>query len=384
MKILHIVPYYIPAYRYGGPIRSVHGLCKALAQLDHEVHVFTTNVDGPNNSDVPLSVPVDIDGVKVWYYPSQRLRRLYYSPDMKKALKQSINSFDIVHLHSVFLWPTLVGARICQKNQVPYLVAPRGMLVKDLIKRKSSWIKSLWIKLFEQYTLEHASGIHVTSRLEEEELKPFGFKLPSIFMIPNGIDIPDAISQKIAKNNDDTILFLGRVNWEKGLDRLIETMAYVPKGKLIIAGNDEEDYQKTLEQIAIKNGVSNRIQFIGSVYNEEKEKLLSGASMLVLPSYSENFGIVILEAMSYGCPVIVTPEVGLADVVAKSGAGLVCEGEPDILGKNINRLLDNPVLGVEMGKMGPRVAQEQFRWAVIARQMEGIYQRLGKLCDSIN
>ncbi len=384
MKILHIVPSYIPAYRYGGPIRSVHGLCKALAQRGHEVHVFTTNVDGPNNSDVPLSVPVDIDGVKVWYYPSQRLRRLYYSPDMKKALKQSINSFDMVHLHSVFLWPTLVGARICQKNKVPYLVAPRGMLVKDLIKRKSSWIKSLWIKLFEQYSLEHASGIHVTSKLEEEELKPFGFKLPSIFMIPNGIDIPDAISQKIAKNNDDTILFLSRVNWKKGLDRLIETMVYVPKGKLIIAGNDEEGYQKTLEQIAIKNGVTNRIQFIGAVYNEEKEKLLSGASMLVLPSYSENFGIVILEAMSYGCPVIVTPEVGLADVVAKSGAGLVCEGEPEILGKNINRLLDNPALGVEMGKMGQRVVQEQFSWAVIARQMENIYQRLGKLCDSRN
>jgi len=373
MKILHIVPSYIPAYRYGGPIRSVHGLCKGLAQRCHEVHVFTTNVDGPNNSDVPLGVPVDIDGVKVWYYPSQRLRRLYYSPDMKKALKQSINSFDIVHLHSVFLWPTLLGARICQKNQVPYLVAPRGMLVKDLIKRKNSWIKSLWIKLFEQYTLEHASGIHVTSRLEEDELKPFGFKLPPIFMIPNGIDIPNAISQKRA---NDTILFLGRVNWKKGLDRLIETMAYVPKGKLIIAGNDEEGYQKKLDKIAIKNGVSNRIQFIGPVYNEDKEKLLSSVSMLVLPSYSENFGIVVLEAMSYGCPVIVTPEVGLADVVAKSGAGLVCEGDPEILGKNINRLLDNPDLGVEMGKMGQQIVEEQFSWAVIAHQMEKVYQNI--------
>jgi glycosyltransferase involved in cell wall biosynthesis len=376
MKILHIVPSYIPAYRYGGPIRSVHGLCKGLSQRGHEVHVFTTNVDGPNNSDVPLGVPVDIDGVKVWYYPSQRFRRLYYSSDMKKALKQSINSFDIVHLHSVFLWPTLLGARICQKNQVPYLVSPRGMLVKDLIRRKSRWIKSLWIKLFDQYTLEHASGIHVTSKLEEDELKPFAFKLPPIFMIPNGIDIPDAINQKRAKDNENTILFLGRVNWEKGLDRLIETMAYISKGKLIIAGNDEEGYQKTLEQIAIKFGVTNRIQFIGAVYNEDKEKLLNSASMLVLPSYSENFGIVVLEAMSYGCPVIVTPEVGLADVVAKYGAGLVCEGEPDILGKNINRLLDNPDLGVEMGKMGQRVVQEEFSWAVIARQMERVYQKV--------
>jgi glycosyltransferase involved in cell wall biosynthesis len=366
----------MPAYRYGGPIWAVHGLCKSLTQLGHEVHVFTTNVDGSNNSDVPLGVPVDIDGVKVWYYPSQQLRRLFYSPNMKKALKQSINYFDIVHLHSIFLWPILVGARISQKKQVPYLIMPHGMLVKDLIKRKSRWIKSLWIKLFDQYTLEHASGIHVTSKLEEEELKPFGFKLPPIFMIPNGIDIPDTISKKRAKDNENIILFLSRVNWKKGLDRLIEAMAYVSKGRLIIAGNDEEAYQKTLEQIAIKNGVTNRIQFIGSVYNQDKEKLLNSASMLVLPSYSENFGIVVLEAMSYGCPVIVTPEVGLADVVAKYGTGLVCDGEPEILGKNINRLLDNPDLGVEMGKIGQRVVQEQFSWVVIARQMERVYQNL--------
>lgn len=376
MKILHIVPYYIPAYRYGGPIWAVHGLCKSLTQLGHEVHVFTTNVDGSNNYDVSLGVPVDIDGVKVWYYPSQRLRRLFYSPNMKKALKQSINSFEIVHLHSIFLWPILVGARISQKKQVPYLIMPHGMLVKDLIKRKSRWIKSLWIKLFDQYTLEHASGIHVTSKLEEEELKSFGFKLPPIFMIANGIDIPDTISKKRAKDNENIILFLSRVNWKKGLDRLIEAMVYVSKGRLIIAGNDEEGYQKTLEQIAIKNGVSNRIKFIGPVYNQDKENLLNSASMLVLPSYSENFGIVVLEAMSYGCPVIVTPEVGLADVVAKYGAGLVCEGEPDILGENINRLLDNPDLGVEMGKIGQRVVQEQFSWVVIARQMERVYQNI--------
>ena len=77
MRILHVVPTYIPAYRYGGPIYSVHGLCKVLAAHGHDIHVFTTNVDGPNDSDVPLGTPVDMDGVKVWYFPSKHLRRLY-------------------------------------------------------------------------------------------------------------------------------------------------------------------------------------------------------------------------------------------------------------------------------------------------------------------
>ena len=92
--------------RYGGPIHSVHGLCRALAARGHEVEVFTTNVDGPHDSNVPLGDPVDLDGVKVWYFPVPAFRRLYWSPTMGKALRQRAAAFDIVHAHSVFLWPT--------------------------------------------------------------------------------------------------------------------------------------------------------------------------------------------------------------------------------------------------------------------------------------
>ena len=141
MRILHVVPTYIPAYRYGGPIYSVHGLCKALVLLGHEVTVFTTNVDGDNDSDVPLGQPVDIDGVKVWYFPSKRLRRIYWSPPMKKALEKQIPDFDILHLHSIFLWPTWAAARSARRMGKPYIIAPRGMLVKELIERKSSFAK---------------------------------------------------------------------------------------------------------------------------------------------------------------------------------------------------------------------------------------------------
>src|SRR5689334_8622158 len=133
MKILHVVPSYFPAVRYGGPIHSVHGLCKALAARGHEVEVFTTNVDGPVDTDVPLAAPVAMDGVKVWYFPAPALRRLYWSPAMAKALRERISSFDVAHLHSVFLWPTWAAARIARRGNVPYVLAPRGMLVRELI-----------------------------------------------------------------------------------------------------------------------------------------------------------------------------------------------------------------------------------------------------------
>src|SRR5882757_7176014 len=103
LRILHVVPTYWPAARYGGPIRSVHALARGLAERGHDIHVFTTNVDGNGESDVPVGRPIDMGGVQVSYFPSRSLRRLYWSPAMWGALSEQITSFDIVHLHSVFL-----------------------------------------------------------------------------------------------------------------------------------------------------------------------------------------------------------------------------------------------------------------------------------------
>ena len=170
-KILHVVPTYLPATRYGGPIVSVHGLACAQAQAGQGVHVCTTNVDGPGDSDVPLGVPVDRDGVQVFYFGSVRGRRLYYSSGMAKFLREHIGDYDLVHLHSVFLWPTNYAARQCIKKRVPYLLSPRGMLVPDLIRRKSRLLKSAWLRLFERKTIESAKALVFSSAREQGRLQ---------------------------------------------------------------------------------------------------------------------------------------------------------------------------------------------------------------------
>ena len=175
MKILHVVPTYLPAVRYGGPIYCVHGLCRALVRLGHEVHVFTTSVDGDSDSEVVLGQPVDLDGVKVWYFSSTRLRRLYYSPPMKRILQNMTGEFDLLHLHSVFLWPTWAAARAARRHGIPYVLSPRGMLVKDLIERKSRLLKTSWIRLVEKKNIEQAAAVHVTSTKEASELEKFSF-----------------------------------------------------------------------------------------------------------------------------------------------------------------------------------------------------------------
>jgi glycosyltransferase involved in cell wall biosynthesis len=380
MRILHVVPSYYPAVRYGGPIQSVHALATANVDRGHEVHVYTTNVDGPSNSQVPLGQPVDRDGVCVWYYATNMGRRLYRSLDMGRALRSSLKGFDIVHLHSVFLWPTSAAARVARDVGVPYIVAPRGMLVKDLIQRKSSIAKRAWIALFERRNIDRAAAVHVTSEIESKELKELGFNPRRIALVPNGVELPpiesprNSTTNAVSAQSRPVILFLGRVNWKKGIDRLIPAIVHVPEAELVIAGNDEENYRPTLETLAERSGVAERVRFLGPVGNTEKWDLLRKAKMLVLPSYSENFGNVILEAMAVGCPVVVTPEVGLAPTVRNANAGIVVEGTPEKLAAAINGLLQDRDQCRRMGEAGRRIATEQFSWDAIAGQMEQVYR----------
>ncbi|MBF0384212.1 MAG: glycosyltransferase, partial [Magnetococcales bacterium] len=133
----------MPAIRYGGPIRSSHGLCRALVSQGHEVHVYTTNVHGTEDMDVAMDKPVDVDGVKVHYFPSHGIgRRIYRAPKMQQALNKEISSFDLLHIHALYNWPSWMAGRVAHRVGVPYLVSPRGVLVRDLIKRKSRFIKS--------------------------------------------------------------------------------------------------------------------------------------------------------------------------------------------------------------------------------------------------
>lgn len=373
-----MVPTYLPATRYGGPIRSVHGLCKQLAKAGHDVHVYTTNVDGPGDSDVLLNTPVELDGVKIWYFPSTWLRRLYWAPSMAKSLRAQIDTFDLVHLHSVFLWPTWAAARLARKAGVPYLVAPRGMLVNDLIRRKSRLLKSLWINLIERRNLKQASAIHVTAEVEKTELVRLGLSLPDIIQIPNGIDADDMLTDEKPVVDGDYILYLGRLNWKKGLDSLVKAIAQVPGSFLVIAGNDEENYQTELERIAAEYGVEARIMFLGAVQGKTKWRLFKDAQLLVLPSISENFGIVVLEAMAMGCPVIVTEGVGMAQYVDQYECGLVTTPEPMALAANINKMLENESGRLLMGLNGQKASHEQFSWEKIAQQAIQVYEIYGK------
>ena len=376
MRLLHVVPSYLPAVRYGGPIKSVHGLCSALASRGHDVQVFTTNVDGPGDSQVPLGVPVARDGVKVWYFPSRWLRRIYWSPTMARALAENVGSFDLAHLHSVFLWPTSAAARAARAAGVPYVLSPRGMLVKDLFRARSRYAKTAWMVLFERANLVRAAGIHVTSAVEAAALREFGYRLSGrVFVVPNGVDIPGAAFQA----NDSRppyLLMLGRINWKKRIEIALEALALTAEVRLVIAGGDDENLADRLRRRAAELGVADRVDFVGSVDDERKTKLLREALALLMPSLSENFGNSVLEAMAQGTPAIVAPQVGAAEIVEASGAGFVVAANPTAFADAVRHLQGDPALRAQMGEQARSAAADHYSWPAIAARMEHEYDSL--------
>lgn len=381
MRLLHVVPTYLPALRYGGPIRSVHALCRALAAQGHVADVFTTNVDGPGNSDVPLERPVDLEGVSVTYFGSPMLRRLYWSPAMQRALRTRIADYDLVHIHAIYLWPTAMAARVARNHGLPYVVSPRGMLVPELIRRKNRWVKEAWLRLVDRSNLEHAAAVHTTSAIEANHLASFGWSLRRVVTVPHGVDDPPSfcgqplspdVSAAIA--GAPPILAFGRISWEKGLDRLLEALPRVPNMRLVIAG-DDGGHAATLAEKARLFRVDKRVTIIArQVGGADKEALFAAAAVFAMTSLSENFGLAAFEAMRRSLPVLTVPDVGMAEIVREAKAGVVVAPSPEGIAGGLEALLADRAASREMGQRGRARVVAEYGWDAIATRMSAVYQ----------
>ncbi|MBI1203294.1 MAG: glycosyltransferase [Rhodopseudomonas sp.] len=385
MKIVQVTPVYRPALRYGGPVVAVHDLCRALAARGHDVTVMTTDVDGTGHSDVPLDRPLHQDGVTIRYFPSPLLRRIFWSPALGRALDGAMRDADLVHLHMIFQWPVWAGARAARAAGLPYVVSPRGMLVADMVRRRNRLAKTLWLALIERSTVERAAALQVASELEAAELAGFGWRLPPIAVVANGVDDPDPaiagrplapdIAAAIAAR--PVVLYLGRLSWKKGLDRLLRAFALTPSGTLVIAGTDDEGLSTRLAALAEQLNIAARVRIVPrTVDGADKEALFAAAQLFVLPSYSENFGNTVLEAMRRGVAVVTTPQVGAAAIVEAAQAGLIVDGESPSFAAAMQQLIDDPARAAIMGAAGRRHVVAHYGWPAMAARIEQLYLSL--------
>jgi glycosyltransferase involved in cell wall biosynthesis len=377
MYILHITSSYYPAVLDGGPIKSVHGLCKSLVKLGNYVLVITTNIEGRDTvMDVPLCREVEIDGVQVIYFPSYIFKRFAYSKEMREYLNENISRFDMVHIHGAYQLPSYFASRASVKFSIPYIFTPRGMLMRDAIVKKNSFLKKIWISIIEKRNVKDAYKVHATSSLESSDIvDQFKIDYDNIINIPNGVEIPNNLF--VQKNKEFSfdvpyVLFLGRINWKKGLDRLLRSWVEINDYQLIIAGNDEDGYMKELERMVLELQLSKTVSLIGHV-DAGKWDLYKKADLFILPSYSENFGNVILEAMAMSCPILTTVETGASDIVKKFNCGVVLNKGGANLTEAIKAALSNKE-NLELMGVNGKVATEKFGWDTIAREIIKVYR----------
>jgi len=392
MKILHIIPSYLPAKLASGAIKPTHYLNKALVEKGIEVVVYTMNIDGNKKLDVPLGKEVNLDGVKVFYFP-MTFRPWQYSYKLHQALAKSVKDFDLIHITSVFLSVSTLGAYYAKKFNKPYIISPHGSLMNEPLRNRNTK-KQIYISLIERKNLTDASAIHFTVETEKEEYIKAGLSLKETIIIPNGLDIEEfnTITRDSATHfkekfgiapDKKIILFLGRLNWKKGLDTLIPAFSEVlkkePKAVLVLAGPDDENYKReVLKFIDEVNLRTSDIVFTGMLVGEDKTAVYKESDVFVLPSYSENFGMVVVEAM-YSClPVVITKYVGIAPEIIKNNAGIVIKKSEKELTEAILKILNNPALAQKMGESGKRLVETEFSPGKIADKWIEKYKNIIK------
>ena len=173
------------------------------------------------------------------------------------------------------------------------------------------------------------------------------------------------------------VLAFGRINWEKGLDRLIAALPHATSARVVVAGDDEEGYSRFLASEAKRLGVSERVNVLARhIDGTDKEALFGAASLFSMTSLSENFGLAAFEAMRRGVPVLTTPGVGMSEIVGDIGAGLVVEPLPDGIAAGLNTLLLDAAKSRAMGKIGREHVIANYGWSSVARRMEGLYRSI--------
>ena len=360
------------------------GMARAMARRGHEVSIYTTNFNGADDLDVPLGVPVDSGGVMVTYFPVHAPRFWETCLPLGRALRADAGKFDLMHLHSLYMYHDRAGAAAARRAGIPYIVRPHGTLDPYIFKRRRTR-KAIFEWWFQNRVLEQAAALHYTTEDEWRLAAPVS-RNPHGFVVPNGLDtdefadLPEkgAFRAKHPEiGNRPIVLFLGRLNFKKGLDLLAPAFGRVlaagHDAHLVIAGPDDDMAEKTRGWLAAADALD-RTTFTGMITGDDKLAALVDASMFVLPSYSENFGIAVAEAMACGLPVIISYAVYFLQEDESAEAGLVGPCDIDITARNIMQILDNPARASEMGANGIRLVRDRYSWDGIAPTLEKAYE----------
>jgi glycosyltransferase involved in cell wall biosynthesis len=398
MRILQVISSL--ATRYGGPSFLCAELSRELVRQGHQVSIYTSDVDGSGNLDVPLDRPLVKDGVEIRYFHGwSRLGKYMFSPGLWRALGENVATFDIVHVGSVYSFSTTAASYWCRKRGMPYIVFPHGSL-DPYLRRRNRPRKWFYSKLFAERDYREASAVLFNSGEEMHLASEWsGLKMlrdnagetPKPFVVYGGIGSEWLVERDTAAGERfrrkysalrgrRLVVYFGRINFKKGLDILARAFAQVARDRedlhLVLAGPDNEGYGGRVRRWLAEGGVLEKTTFTGLLEGEERFAVMQEAEVFALPSYTENFGLVVAEAMASGVPVVISDRVNIWREVARAEAGLVVPCDADATAQALRNILDDPTQARQMGTNGRRWVVENLPWDIVGAQMVRAYEEI--------
>lgn len=379
MKILSFITSI--SLKGGGPSRSVPMLVKGLAEVGIDITLMTFRSDDMNTHA--------LEGT------TAKLKVLEPGTSAKEIEEYILaEKFDIIQMQSMWAKCYHQVAQIARKHNIPYLITPRGMLEPWSLSQKK-WKKKLALMLYQMKDLQRAACIFTTAEMEAQHVRDLGVKVP-MSVIPNGIETDGYACRTSMDGVKKQILFLSRVHVKKGIEILIEAFSKLRAERqvlrdwsVVIVGNGEADYIESLKQKVQSLRLEECIKILPPVFGEAKTKLYQESSLFCLPSYSENFGMVIAEAMSCGVPAITTngtPWQLLNGDCTTMGASLdMLDGDKrtgwciELSVENLENTLReamsmDPAALYEMGQRGSRMINENFNYRSVAKKTKQLYE----------
>jgi len=353
MHILHILP--SMALETGGTMTAVMQLCREQSRNGHGVVLYTTHWPRETGAACPNSSPFSKGCFMIKAFPIKRSRlmsNLPHSPELIQSLRSVSKDFDLVIVHS--LWNPLAtfSMRALRENRTPYSLMPHGML-DPIVFRRNRWKKLPWAFLWERSNVEKAAIVLFNTPAEEEKAKRCGWHLPQTFILPHVIDLAEwkdlphrSTFERLYPriSGSEIILFVGRINWVKNLDKLIEALTLVrrkrPNVMLVCVGPDDEACKRELVQRVRSLGLSEHVLFTGMLEGKELKAAYARSDVLALVSQKENFGISVAEGLASGLPVVVSEGVDIAKDWRSEGPIRRVNPKPDQIAKGLIELLE--------------------------------------------
>jgi len=359
---------------------------RALRAAGQDVVVATSDDDGRGRRlRVALATPVD-DGVGPQIYFRKWAEPYKLTTGLAGWLSRNASSCDVMHVHALFSYSSTVAAWIAVWRDVPLVLRPLGTLSAYGVSQRRPLLKQISLAVNERLLLRRAAAVHCTSEAEEAEVRTVEPRARTV-VIPLAVEFSQveravavvAHPQLAARR---VILFLSRLDRKKNIETVLDAWAAIANeytdAVVVIAGSGDEAYAAELKARAVALAVGDRVLWAGYVDGDSKAALLQLAHVFVLPSFSENFGISVAEALAAGVPCILSPGVALASDVAAAGAGLVVEPSAAPLADAMRKYLDDNEMRNEHGRQAAQLARRDFAEDVMARRLCDLYARLAE------